>query len=83
MMAQFKLNVEWCSEFSGSKSKEDPTGAAAAIRTRTTILIIEPTTLNKDLSKVNVVLWKDLRRQASYRCRLDPWFVPLSGATDP
>ena len=44
MIVQFKLNIERCSEFVGSKFKGELVGAAAAIRTRTAPANIKPTT---------------------------------------
>ena len=34
MTVQFKMNMKRCSKFAGSEFKDDPAGAAAAIRTR-------------------------------------------------
>ena len=56
MMVQFKLNIERCSKFVGSKFKDNSAGAAATIRTRTAAANVEPRTLVKGSSKVNVII---------------------------
>ena len=59
MTVQFKLNVEQYSEYFGSKFKDDPVEAVAAIRTKTGPMIVEPTKPTKGSDEVNVIIWKD------------------------
>ena len=59
MMVQFKMNVERCSKYAGRKFKDDPAGAAAAIRTRTAPSILEPKKPKKGSRKVDIIIWKD------------------------
>ena len=58
MTVQFKLNVKRCSEYAGSKFKDDPAGAVAAIQTRTAPINVKPTKPTKGSSKVNIIIWK-------------------------
>ena len=59
MTIPFKLNVERCSKFSGSKFKDNLAGAATAIRTRTAPANVKPKTPGSGFSKVNVIIWKE------------------------
>ena len=61
MTVQFKLNMERCSEFAGSEFKDDPAGAAAAIRTRTAPSNQEPTKPIKgaENGEVELIIWKE------------------------
>ena len=53
-----KINVERCSEYAGSEFKDDPAGAAAAIRTRTKPSNPDPTKPKKDAREVDIIIWK-------------------------
>ena len=59
MAVRFKINVGRCSKYAGSEFKDDPAGAAAVIRTRTTPPNLEPTKPKKDVSEVDITIWKD------------------------
>jgi hypothetical protein len=59
MAVRFKINVERCSKYTGSEFKDDPAGAAAAIRTRTKPPNPEPAKPVKGTSKVDVIIRKD------------------------
>ena len=73
---RFKLNVECCSKYVGSESKDDPAGAAAAIRTRSVPENAEPKKPAKDTSEVNVIIWKedftDFKRKEHIWARTNP-----------
>ena len=56
---RFKINVERCSEYAGSEFKDDPAGAAVAIRTRSTPPNLKPTKPEAGASEVNAIIWKD------------------------
>jgi hypothetical protein len=71
MIVQFKLNIERCSEFVGSKFKGELVGAAAAIRTRTAPADVEPRTPVNGSNKVNVIIWKE--ECTNFKCKGHSW----------
>ena len=76
MAVLFKLNVERCSEYSGRKFKDDPTGATAAIRTQSVPENIKPAKFAKGTNKVDVMIWKedfmDYRRKERIWAQTNP-----------
>ena len=59
MVVYFKPSVEHYSAYTGSKFKDDPAGAAAAIRTQMAPANIDPTKPVKDVSKIDIIVWKE------------------------
>ena len=59
MAVRFKINVERCSEYAGSEFKDDPAGAAAAIRNQSAPTNIEPKKPGEKATEVDVIIWKD------------------------
>ena len=59
MAVLFKINVKRCSEYAGSEFKDDPAGAAAAIRNQSTPSNLEPKKPVVGASKVDIIIWKD------------------------
>ena len=59
MAVRFKICTERCSEYAGSEFKDDPAGAAAAIRNRSAPTNIEPKKPTDKTSEINVIIWKD------------------------
>ena len=59
MAVRFKINVERCSKYAGSKFKDNPAGAAATIRTRMKRSNPEPTKPVKGASKVDIIMLKN------------------------
>jgi hypothetical protein len=56
MIIQFKMNLEQCSKFAGSKYKDNPSGATAAIRTRMEPSNVESTTPAKGANKLDITI---------------------------
>ena len=59
MVVRFKINVESCSEYTGSEFKDYPTGAVVVIRSRTRPPNLEPTKPDVSASDVGVIIWKE------------------------
>ena len=59
MAVRFKICTERCSEYAGSEFKDNPAGAAAAIRNRSAPTNIEPKKPTDKASKIDVIIWKD------------------------
>ena len=59
MAVRFKICVERCSEYMGSKFKDDPVGAAAVIRNQSAPTNLEPKKPGDKATEVDVIIWKD------------------------
>ena len=59
MAVRFKICTERCAEYAGSEFKDDPAGAAAAIRNRSAPTNLVPKMPTDMENEIDVIIWKD------------------------